>query len=384
MKGMSHWKGKYVIGLTGNIATGKSVVRRMLEHLGAYGIDADRLAHRTMDVGTPGHARVVEAFGQDILDADGKVNRGRLGKLVFSDPDALRELEAIIHPLVLELIERIMHQARQPVMVIEAIKLIESGLHRQCDSLWVVDSTRDAQVQRLVQKRSYTYEEAMHRILAQPSQEHKIAQADQVILNNSDFQATWRQVKTAWASSVLRSGHENTQLSLPPGLALRQCSPEQAETIAAWINRNTSAAGITVEGLLERFAEHGYLEILWNGQTSGFLGWKVDNFIAIAFELYLDRNRNPENLLECLLASMEETACQDLCEVIVLTFPGGEARFASALEQRGYQVRPVEAPEKRAWREAAAAPNIPGSAWWKPLDNALFVPQGQAERCGRT
>jgi dephospho-CoA kinase len=381
---MSHWKGKYVIGLTGNIATGKSVVRRMLEHLGAYGIDADSLAHRTMDVGTPGHARVLEAFGQEILEADGKVNRARLGKLVFSDPDALRELEAIIHPQVLELIERIMHQARQPVMVIEAIKLIESGLHRQCDSLWVVDSTRDAQVQRLVQKRAYTHEEAMHRILAQPSQEHKIAQADQVILNNGVFQDTWRQVKNLWDASIHRSGDENRSPSLPPGLALKRCSPEQAETIAAWINRNTSATGLTVEGIRERFAEQGYLEILWNGQTSGFMGWKTDNFIAIANELYLDRNQNSENLLECLLASLEETACQDLCEVLVLTFSGSEARHASAIEQRGYQVRPVEALEKRAWREAAAAQNIPKSAWWKPLHSALFVPQEQAERYGRT
>jgi hypothetical protein len=114
------------------------------------------------------------------------------------------------------------------------------------------------------------------------------------------------------------------------------------------------------------------------------MGWKADNFIAIANELYLDRNRNPEYLLECLLASLEETACQDLCEVLVLTFPGSEARIASALEQRGYQVRQVEALEKRAWREASAAQNIPRSAWWKPLHSALFVPQEQAERYGRT
>ncbi len=90
---MSHWPGKYVIGLTGNIGTGKTVVRRMLEHLGAYTIDADAFSHRAIAKGAPGYAPVVEKFGKWILDPDGEINRSKLGDLVFRDPAALADLE---------------------------------------------------------------------------------------------------------------------------------------------------------------------------------------------------------------------------------------------------------------------------------------------------
>ena len=90
---MSNWPGKIVIGLTGNIATGKSVVRKMLEHLGAYGIDADSLAHRAIAKGAPGYQPVIDTFGRWILDAQGQIDRAKLGKLVFSDPEALKSLE---------------------------------------------------------------------------------------------------------------------------------------------------------------------------------------------------------------------------------------------------------------------------------------------------
>ena len=90
---MSKWPGKYIIGLTGNIATGKSVVRRMLEHLGAYTIDADALSHRAIAKDAPGYKPVIETFGKWILDSDGQSNRSKLGGLVFRDPEALSKLE---------------------------------------------------------------------------------------------------------------------------------------------------------------------------------------------------------------------------------------------------------------------------------------------------
>src|SRR5512142_1501433 len=99
---VSKWAGKYVIGLTGNIGTGKSVVRRMLEHMGAFGIDADAFSHRAIAKGAPGYAQVVETFGKWVLAKDGEIDRSKLGRLVFSDPTALGQLEAIIHPLVLQ------------------------------------------------------------------------------------------------------------------------------------------------------------------------------------------------------------------------------------------------------------------------------------------
>jgi dephospho-CoA kinase len=378
MRGMSHWDGKYVIGLTGNIATGKSVVRRMLEHLGAYGIDADSLAHRMIDQGTPGYGRVVQVFGRDILGADEQINRGRLGKLVFSDPQALQELEAIVHPLVMEIIEWLMSQIRQPVVVIEAIKLIESGLNKNCDVLWVVDSKRDAQIQRLVQKRSFTHEGALQRIRAQPSQEIKLALADRIIVNNGAFTETWRQVKNSWETTIPPQFKEVLPTPEVSAITLRQTTPEQAEAITKWINFHTEEA--SSEGFAGRFAERTYLEIIQNGQTNGFVGWKTDNFIAIVSELYLDQTLNPENLLECFLGRLEEVANQNLCEVIVVSLPRGEAQIAEALGKRGYRMCPMNILPRRAWREAAAAQNIPDSTWWKPLNIALFVAQEQVER----
>ena len=96
----NRWPGKYVIGLTGNIATGKSVVRKMLEHLGAFGLDADALSHQAIGRGGPAYAAVVKHFGEWLLTDKGEINRNRLGRIVFTDPEALDQLEAIIHPVV--------------------------------------------------------------------------------------------------------------------------------------------------------------------------------------------------------------------------------------------------------------------------------------------
>ena len=135
---MKKWADKYVIGLTGSIGTGKSVVRRMLEHLGAYGIDADALAHRAMAPGAPGYKPVVETFGKYILMPDGQIDREKLGRMVFHDPEALTRLEEIIHPLVSQALDILIRRASQKVIVIEAIKLVEARINTDCDSLWVV------------------------------------------------------------------------------------------------------------------------------------------------------------------------------------------------------------------------------------------------------
>ena len=128
---MSAWPGKIVIGLTGNIATGKSVVRKMLEHLGAYGIDADALAHRAMAKDAPGYQPVLNTFGRYILAPDEQIDRSKLARIVFTDPEALARLELIVHPLVAQAIDVLVRRSHHKVIVIEAIKLLESGLPRQ-------------------------------------------------------------------------------------------------------------------------------------------------------------------------------------------------------------------------------------------------------------
>ena len=195
---MSNWPGKYVIGLTGNIATGKSVVRQMLEHLGAYTIDADTLSHRVIAKGAPGYQPVVDNFGKFILDASGEIDRTRLGRLVFRDPEALKELEEIIHPLVEHAVDLLIQRTSQRIIVIEAIKLLEGKLSSKCDAIWTTYAPEEVQKARLMQKRSMDEREANQRIQAQAPQEVKIAAANVVIQNAGSLEDTWNQVVAAW------------------------------------------------------------------------------------------------------------------------------------------------------------------------------------------
>src|SRR5215468_8063945 len=138
---VGRWANKYVIGLTGNIGMGKSLVRKMLEHLGAYTIDADGLAHQVMAPGAPAYQPVIETFGKWILDKDNRIDRIKLGAVAFSHPEALTRLEALTHPIVGQGIDTLISRAKQPIVVVEAIKLVDGVLCCQVDAVWVVDST---------------------------------------------------------------------------------------------------------------------------------------------------------------------------------------------------------------------------------------------------
>jgi len=188
----------YVIGLTGNIATGKSTVAKMLGDLGAYVIDADKLAHQVMRAGTIVNRRVAARFGAEVCTPDGEINRKRLGALVFSDADALSDLDHIVHPAVIAETVRRLNVCSQTVCVIEAIKLLEADMHELCDVIWVVTSSRAQQIERLVRTRGLTVEQAELRIDAQPSVAEKVARADVVIDNSGELTETREQVLRAW------------------------------------------------------------------------------------------------------------------------------------------------------------------------------------------
>ena len=140
---------KRLIGLTGNIACGKSSVAAMLGDLGAEVIDADKLVHRLMEPGTESWRTIRHRFGEDVLRPDGTINRPRLGDIVFRDPEALRDLESILHPPVRKLAEARIAASRRPAVILEAIKLIEAGWDQRVNSLWVVACSRDQQIERL-------------------------------------------------------------------------------------------------------------------------------------------------------------------------------------------------------------------------------------------
>ena len=177
---------KYVIGLTGNIAVGKSLVREILADLGAAGIDADHIAHQVIRKGEAAYNDIIDLFGDGILDPHGEIKRAALGEVVFANPARLKQLEGITHPAIRHRIDQLIREAEASVVVIEAIKLLEGDLKNAVDSVWVVDASPETQLQRLMKERGMSEGEAQKRIALQNSQADKLRQADVIIRNDGD------------------------------------------------------------------------------------------------------------------------------------------------------------------------------------------------------
>ncbi|MCK6538842.1 MAG: dephospho-CoA kinase [Anaerolineales bacterium] len=318
---VSNWQGKYVIGLTGNIATGKSVVRRMLEHLGAYTIDADMLAHRVIAKGAPGYKPVLDTFGVWLLDKDGQINRAKLGRLVFADEQALAQLEAIIHPHVSQAIDLLVRRSGQNVIVIEAIKLLESDLRGKCDSIWVTDADREVRVERLVRKRGMTREDALQRLNAQSAPEAKIAAANVVIKNNGSYEDLWRQVNDAWKRLLPSAEAEPAPPIVsrpgpgPEAFSLQRGKPRDSQKIAELITRlSRGKRAMTSEDVMEAFGDKAFLLLQMGNDLVGVAGWQVENLVARTLDLYLDPKAPPEKALPLLLDEVERASAELQCE----------------------------------------------------------------------
>jgi dephospho-CoA kinase len=188
----------YVIGLTGNIGCGKSTIGGLLQELGAEYIDADAVVHELYRPDTEEYHRIVERFGREVVDPSGSVDRRKLAQIVFADAAALEDLEAILHPAVRARIRARISASAAPVVVVDAIKLLESPLLNDVQTVWVVTCTSEQQVARLLSTRGYSEQEARTRINAQPSQEDKVRRADVVIDNSGSLAATRAQVEAAW------------------------------------------------------------------------------------------------------------------------------------------------------------------------------------------
>lgn len=195
----------YLIGLTGNIACGKSTIVDMVANLGASTLDADQVTHQLQQPGTNVYHEIVATFGPGIRTSpDGPIDRRALGAIVFGDPAALKQLEAIVHPYVHANIQAwlqdvgMQSHGTHRVAVIDAIKLLETGWRQQSDAIWVVTCREDQQVQRLMHTRGMTEADARQRLAAQPPQAEKIKYADVVIDNSGTLEQTRAQVYAAW------------------------------------------------------------------------------------------------------------------------------------------------------------------------------------------
>jgi dephospho-CoA kinase len=193
----------FLLGLTGNIACGKSTVGQLLaERFGADYVDADRLVHALYASGTPETRAIRARFGDDLVREDGTIDRRRLGDVVLGNPDALRDLERILDPGVRQAIADRVSSTRAGVLVLDAIRLIEAGTAARCDAVWVVVCDQGAQMQRLQASRGLSAEQAALRIAAQTPAEEKIRHATVVITNHGSLEDLAAQVEAAWKSTV--------------------------------------------------------------------------------------------------------------------------------------------------------------------------------------
>jgi dephospho-CoA kinase len=407
---VGHWANKYVIGLTGNIAMGKSAVRKLLEHLGAYTIDADGLAHQTMAPGAPAYLPVIETFGRWVLNQDGKIDRSKLGAVVFSHPEALARLEAITHPLVGQGIDTLISRAKQPIIVIEAIKLLESKLADKVDAIWVVDCTPELQLRRLIEKRGMSEQEARKRIEGQNPQREKLARANVVITNNGTPQELWTQVEAEWnkllAALRLRQREEaqvvsatppsatpSTQPTIPslrstaqpsalradmppnqpavqkaPPLSsvaipvnIRRGMPKNAEQIAQVLNRMLGK-NMTRIDVLTAFGEKSYLLAEVDGAIMGLAGFQVENLIMRVDEFLLLPEAPIEPVARALIQAVENASKELQSEVGFVYLPlNAAAQVVQTFLTSGYERVELEAIQVPAWREAAQESQPPNT-----------------------
>lgn len=380
---MSRWPGKYVIGLTGNIAVGKSVVRQMLQHLGAYTIDADNLAHQVMQPNAPAYKPVVETFGKMILSEDGRINRAALGKLVFANPQALKKLEAITHPYIRQATDALVKRSKQRVVVIEAIKLLESDLKDNVDAIWVVDASRENQFRRLVQKRKMPQEDAKQRILAQGKADAKRQQAHVVIQNDGNVEETWKQVQKHWngVRQQIAGGAQPAQASpkaaptkaapqqheiaseeayqaettiSDSGLTVKRGMPSNAQLIAAFITQ-MSGEQVSRMDVMMNFGQKSYLVAQPEGQDTvvGLMGWTVENLVTRMDELYVGANAPAAQVVHAIIKAVEEASKELQSEVgFIFLAPDTQQAILGAFKQNGYEPIALKDIKIPAWREA--------------------------------
>jgi dephospho-CoA kinase len=207
-----------LVGLTGNIGSGKSTVAQMLSERGATIIDADVLARRAVEVGTAAFEKIVARWGREVLTADGQLDRAALRRLVFADHEQLEELNQIVHPEVERLRSRLVEQARKrgdALVVCDIPLLFERHMTDRFDRIILVDAHRGVRLERLVKDRGLEQTEAMDMIASQMPAELKRARADFIIENDGTLMQLERRVQDAWTTLLVQSNAPRAAAALP-------------------------------------------------------------------------------------------------------------------------------------------------------------------------
>ena len=194
-----------VIGLTGGIASGKSTISAKLEQLGAAIIDVDILARDVVSKGEIAYNRIVQCFGESILLPSGQINRKRLGGIVFSNKEKLALLNSITHPEVINKVQdriRELKLSGKRVIVVDAAILIEMGLHKYVDSVWVVIVDKETQVKRLIERDKFDYKDSENRINSQLTNDVRRKYADVIIDNNKSIEEVGKRLEELWNNII--------------------------------------------------------------------------------------------------------------------------------------------------------------------------------------
>lgn len=364
---MGRFPNKYVIGLTGNIAVGKSVVRKMLQHLGAYTIDADGLVHQAMMPGAPAYKPVIAAFGQFIVGADGRIDRSLLGKIAFSNADALKKLEEITHPVVRQALQVLVSRAQQRVVVVEAIKLFEGDLVNWVDSVWVVDASPQSQYKRLVQERKMSEADAKQRIQSQNAQADKLKKANVVIKNDGSVDDTWKQVQQNWAGvrQALAGGTASPQAAAKEetaeqetvveitGVTVKRGTPNNAERIATFMSKVKGETTSRMDVMMA-FGQKSFLIAQREDETViATLGWTVENLVTRMDDFYTSPELPFAPLVKSVMIAVEAASSELQSEVGFMFMPADTpAPLLASFAASGYAPITLKEIKIPAWREA--------------------------------
>jgi dephospho-CoA kinase len=379
------WPEKLIVGLTGNIATGKSTILKLAEERLALTLDADSLVHGILANDPEVQQEIADGFGESVRGPDGAIDRAALAVIVFSDDAALHQLERILHPRVRQLLHRRIDRSAHDIVFIEAIKLLEGGLAEECDQIWVTRCPAETQVERLMTFREMDEETARLRVRAQSSQEIKVAAADVIIdtggtmeMTKAIFELAWSRLQRQLASrgapdyphrSVADGIVDNGRVSrnrqeypaveaderrtaeiasvtnprdfeqFGSGVSVRRAQPGDVTAMAALVAQATHGIlDLSPADLLADFGRRGYLIGRQGESISAAGGWNAENLVATIDCLYV---YPPEALGitgAAILQEIEVTANELICEVII-ALPGdlSPAGTRQLLLERGFR-----------------------------------------------
>jgi dephospho-CoA kinase len=363
---------KFIIGLTGNVATGKSVVRLMLEHLGAYSIDADKLTHKLYTKKAPAYSPVVKHFGQWILDSNGEINRKKLGQIVFTDPQALQALEEIVHPFINQAIEYLINKTDKKVIVIEAIKIVNGPIEKLCNSIWVTSATRENQFSRLIKNRQFSPSDAQSRIESQEPAIFKLQKADHIIDTNGSIEKTWQQVQAGWDKYI---GEDLSNIqpiedvsSYQPintqNITLHRAKPTHAKEIAQFINQQNNNQELTATDIMISFGEKAYFLIKEKDEIIGLAGWQVENLVVKIDTILFSNKAYREIGLRKIFTEIESSAEDLNAEVAIAMIPKTDHDTESSISELSYEDVKIEEIKIKAWRDIINSKEINNHNFW--------------------